>query len=182
MLGARHRTATRTRPYTGCWSSRSHSRSEQVPLRCRSRGRAGGPTAAVSGCRWVPDGPAGRQDRGQRGQGAGSRVVNGSARSRLGLARWRVGVGGQDGARHRAVVEPATGRVDRRCGLSRGRGLPRGDADRWGFRPEWSPPTRPDACLARPPDSRHGRTLLRQRHGRTLLRQRQKRMATRRHG
>src|SRR6266542_2260632 len=107
----------------GCWSSRPYS------ARSRYRSRVG----AVVGRRpdrrreGVPGGfrqePAGRQVRGRRGQGAGSR---GGERQRAGrrAVSARPGGGwvsaGRTGGPHRAVVESATERVDRRRGAGQG--------------------------------------------------------------
>jgi len=157
MLGARHSTATHTRPYAGCWSSRSHSRSEQVPLRSRSPGR--------------------RPDRRRERVPVGS----GRACGKAGPRPTGAGRGFTGGERQRAVsawLGPVAGgcrRAGRRASSSGGgirgrdgwiavagrarRRLPRATLTAGGFGPEWSPPTRPDACLARPPDSRRSRSL-----------------------
>src|SRR6266545_3944083 len=118
-------------------------------------GRAAWPRpepAGTSGCRVGPDGPAGRQVRGRRGQGTGSRVVNG----RRAVSAWPGG-GWVSAGRTAGVIErwwnPQRGWAGgspSRVGPGRRRlraMLTAGGSGRNGHR-------RPDACLARPPDSR----------------------------
>jgi hypothetical protein len=85
MLGARHRTATHTRPYAGCWSSRSHCRSERVPLRSRSRGRGAARPAARAGAGGFRTGP--REGRSEA-NGAGRGFTGGERQRAVSVLAW----------------------------------------------------------------------------------------------
>jgi len=172
-----HRTLNQDRRVrvVTCWVHVTVLR--HIPARMRAAGRPGR-TPAPSRCRCGVGALVGRRPDRRR-----ERVPVGSGRAcgKAGPRPTGAGRGFTGGERQRAVsawLGPVAGgcrRAGRRASSSGGgirgrdgwiavagrarRRLPRATLTAGGFGPEWSPPTRPDACLARPPDSRRSRSL-----------------------